>query len=346
MEFIKIDPLQDGRWRHFVDHHPRASIFHHVGWLGALYQTYGHKPYVLTTAHPDEPLEDGLVFSEVKSWLTGKRLVSLPFSDHCDILADSEIRFEALLKEYSKYGATFDYAEIRPLNTLPSLPSQDWHSEKEFVHHSLSLEPSLDSLFGRLHKSCIQRKVRKAEKEGLQYAKGNNEALLQQFYQLHMCTRRRHGVPPQPLQWFRSLVSNLSERLTIRIASQSDRPIAAILTLSHRQTCVYKYGCSDEQHHRLGAMPFLFWRMIEECKIEHFAQLDFGRTDLTNEGLISFKDRFGAVRTRLPYLRYPGVRGKNASSFRTQFPIAGHIFSKLPEAICWRLGELLYRHMD
>jgi len=341
----KINPLSDERWRCFVDHHPKASIFHHVGWLGALQQTYGHKPYVLTTAHPGEPLKDGLVFAEVKSWLTGRRLVSLPFSAHCDVLVDSDIGFETLLKEFSKYTAKFNYAEIRPLKTIMPSPMQNWNQEEEYVHHSLSLKPSLDSLFGQFHKSCIQRKVRKAEKEGLHHAKGNDEALLQQFYKLLICTRRRHGLPPQPLQWFRNLVSHLGDRLMIRIASQADRPIAAILTLSHKQTCVYKYGCSDEQYHHLGGMPFLFWRLIEECKSEQVEELDFGRTDLDNEGLLSFKDRFGAVRTNLSYLRYQGVGKNSASSIHMHFPVAGQIFSKLPDAISWRLGGLLYRHM-
>ena len=31
-----------------------------------------------------------LCFAEMKSWLTGRRLVSLPFSDHCEPLVDSE----------------------------------------------------------------------------------------------------------------------------------------------------------------------------------------------------------------------------------------------------------------
>ena len=35
---------------------------------------------------PDEPLENGFLFCRVESWLTGRRLVSLPFSDHCEPL--------------------------------------------------------------------------------------------------------------------------------------------------------------------------------------------------------------------------------------------------------------------
>ncbi len=47
---------------------------------------------VLTTCAPDAPLTDGVVFCEVDSWLTGRRLVSLPFSDHCEPLLQTTRR--------------------------------------------------------------------------------------------------------------------------------------------------------------------------------------------------------------------------------------------------------------
>jgi len=68
---------------------------------------------------------------------------------------------------------------------------------------------------------------------------------------------------------------------------------------------VYKYGCSDEKFHHLAGMPFLFWKLIEESKALGAEQIDFGRTDMDNDGLVEFKDRFGTTRQRLTYYRYP-----------------------------------------
>ena len=69
-----------------LDRHPAASVFHSPGWLSALRQTYGYEPFVVTTS-PGPTLENGLVVCRVKGW-TSRRLVSLPFSDHCDPLVD------------------------------------------------------------------------------------------------------------------------------------------------------------------------------------------------------------------------------------------------------------------
>src|SRR5215469_16265318 len=84
-----IDPLQDIRWEQFLQVHHDACLFHSTAWLGALQRTYGYTPLVYTTSRPREPLRDGMVFCRVDSWLTGRRLVGLPFSDYCAPLIDS-----------------------------------------------------------------------------------------------------------------------------------------------------------------------------------------------------------------------------------------------------------------
>jgi hypothetical protein len=68
-------------------------------------------------------LRDAIVFCRVKSWLTGCRIVSLPFSDHCQPLLEGEESFQpffsALKVEFER--EKWKYVEIRPrlyLNTM------------------------------------------------------------------------------------------------------------------------------------------------------------------------------------------------------------------------------------
>jgi lipid II:glycine glycyltransferase (peptidoglycan interpeptide bridge formation enzyme) len=159
-----------------------------------------------------------------------------------------------------------------------------------------------------------------------------------------MITRRRHQLLPQPRAWFRNLIACMSPNVEIRLARKDGTPIAAILTLRHRRTVVYKYGCSDETFHHLAGMPFLFWKLIEESKTAGAEQIDFGRTDLDNNGLIEFKDRFGTIRRQLTYFRYPeSTREKGVVA--TYLPAARRLFSVLPDALSSRAGQMLYRHI-
>jgi hypothetical protein len=82
----EIDPVQDPRWAVFIARHPQATIFHTPTWLEVLRRTYGYEPFALTTASLGEDLNNGLVACRVKSWFTGRRTVSLPLSDHCELL--------------------------------------------------------------------------------------------------------------------------------------------------------------------------------------------------------------------------------------------------------------------
>ena len=91
-----LDPLADTRWDDLVERHPRASVFHSRGWLEALQRTYRYEPIVLTTSERG-PLENGLALCRVRTW-TARRLVSLPFSDHCDPLVDRPEDLSAMLE--------------------------------------------------------------------------------------------------------------------------------------------------------------------------------------------------------------------------------------------------------
>jgi lipid II:glycine glycyltransferase (peptidoglycan interpeptide bridge formation enzyme) len=136
----------------------------------------------------------------------------------------------------------------------------------------------------------------------------------------------------------------MGDRIEIRLALKNGTPIAAILTLRHRSSVVYKYGCSDERFHHLAGMPFLFWKLIEEGKESGVEEIDFGRSDLDNQGLITFKDRFGTTRKALRYLRYSPSGARDLTAVGRSQTIR-KFFSVLPDAVLPVVGRMLYRHM-
>jgi lipid II:glycine glycyltransferase (peptidoglycan interpeptide bridge formation enzyme) len=121
--------------------------------------------------------------------------------------------------------------------------------------------------------------------------------------------------------------------------------VAAMLTLSHKTTVTYKYGCSDERFHSLGGAPFLFWKAIQESKNQGMRELDLGRSELNHAGLVEFKDRLGAVKTMLTYWRYPIMRTTEAMCPTWRIQIAKGVFSCVPDAVFAASGRFLYRHI-
>jgi len=339
-----IHPLTDARWKPFVERQPRASAFHTTEWLEALRHTYGFEPLAVAVVTPEGEIRSAILYSAIESWLTGRRMVSLPFTDHCEPLVESEGDFQLLCEQLCRtcdenhYG----YVELRPFTMSP--PDDSGFAEGgRFYMHSLNLRLSLEEIFAALNKDSTQRKIRRAEREGLTYRRGNSEELLHYFFPLLVRTRRRHGVPPQPLEWFRNLLACMEDAAVIRVALKDEQPIAATLTLSFRDTVIYKYGCSDESHHPLGGMALVFWRMIQEAQMEKAVAVDLGRTDLDNPGLATFKEHWGAIRSPLTYWRYPAkAAGMPRSGWKAK--LGTKLFSAMPETLLVASGRILYRH--
>jgi CelD/BcsL family acetyltransferase involved in cellulose biosynthesis len=345
-----FEPLSDPRWEPFVEQHPRASVFHCSAWLEALHRTYGYKSVAYTTNSASEQLEDAIVFCRVESWLTGRRLVSLPFSDHCEPLMETQkvpAAIDAILR-HELASPHWRYIELRPLGTTP-VQTPFAHTGIGYAFHQLDLRPDLDAIFGSFHKSSIQRKIRRAEREGLTYREGSSEELLEIFYRLFERTRIRHRVPPQPQKWFVNLIKCFGPALKIRVASKANQPVAAMITLRHKETMVYKYGCSDTRFNNLGGMHLLFWNAIQEAKTAGLGWFDFGRTDADQQSLITFKNRWGATQSVLTYSRYGSADNSthvfDISAGKWKARSAKYVLSCLPNRVISKVGQLLYGHV-
>jgi hypothetical protein len=346
----EFQPLEDARWTKFLETQPRASVFHSLGWLQALHRTYGYEPVVYTSVPPDRALENGIVACLVNSWLTGPRLVSVPFADHCEPLVNdlSDLATFSSFVAEKLQGQDLRYVELRPLRSLRT-QSALCLSTRTYCFHHLDLSPDCDTLFRNFHKDSTQRKIHRAEREALSYEEGQSEAFLETFYGLFVPTRQRHHLPPPPKSWFQNLIHCFPGTLKIRVIRNNQHPIASIITIRYKDTLVYKYGGSDPRFHNLGGMHLLFWKSIQEAKREGLHTLDLGRSDLEDHGLITFKNRWGAKRSDLTYLRYVSSP-KSKGRFRSdpgdwKSRVGRNVIARLPENVLAGVGTLLYKHV-
>jgi len=345
----KLLPLEDCRWDSFLQEHRHSSVFHSKAWLQALRNTYNYEPIAYTSSPSDSPLRNAIIACRVESWFTGRRLVSLPFSDHSEALVEDSDDLRDLFAELETtlLREKLRYVEMRPLFGAGFASSLS-KSVRSYCFHQLDLTPTLDSIFKGFHKDSIQRKIRRSEREKLVYVEGNTEHFLNQFYRLFVTTRKRHGLPPQPLKWFSNLIESFGSALKIRIALKGERPVASILTLQFKDTLVYKYGCSNAEYNNLGGMSFLFWMAIQEAHGAGLKVFDLGRSDLDNLGLITFKERWGATRSTLTYTRYH-ARGDSGLTLIAKpsdwMSIAKQVISHTPSQVLTAAGKILYKHI-
>jgi hypothetical protein len=342
----RIDPLTDRRWEDLVERHPNSSIFHTAGWLKALQGTYGYEPVAYTRTPPARrELTDGLPCCALSSWVTGKRLVSLPFSDHCDPLVEDANSGATLIEEFCREQTDqpWRYIEIRPRSPYPNL-EPCMGSNQTYCFHKVDLHPTAEDLYSRFHSSCVRKKIRRADREKLVYREGNSTNLLRIFYNLHLKTRQRLGVPPQPLAWFRNLTECLGHAMKVRIAFAGEIPTAGMITFQFRKALVVKYSGSDLRFQNLGGMQWLYWKAICEAKALGLQELDLGRSDWTNHGLVTFKDHLGATRFPISYWRYSNTPVRSNPFSMLAGPLAWTI-GNMPRSVMTLVGHFLYRHI-
>lgn len=341
---LRIDPTADSHWDADLEACPGATFFHGASWARVMQGTYGFKP-VYFVVRCSGRLESLLPMMEVDSWLTGRRGVSLPFTDECAPLCTGPDAFGPL------YQTALDYGRIRHWKYLECRGGLHLHANPppsvSFLGHRLDLRGGETSLFSRCE-SSTRRAIRKAEQGGLTIEWSRDLEAVAAFYGLLCKTRRRHGVPPQPLGFFANIHRHvLAQRQGwVVLARLGQRPVAGAIYFSFRKTATYKFGASDDKFQHLRANNLVMWEAIKHYAKEEFDNLDFGRTSLTNEGLQRFKRSWGAVEYPIDYVRHDMRTGGISIVRDAASGLHTRILAKLPDPAFRLIGSLLYKHMS
>jgi lipid II:glycine glycyltransferase (peptidoglycan interpeptide bridge formation enzyme) len=157
-------------------------------------------------------------------------------------------------------------------------------------------------------------------------------------------TRLHKNIPPQPFEWFQNLVACMGKNVCIGVAFKREQPIAGILTMKHGKTMYYKYGGSDASCKNLGATPMLLWRAILAAKSAGMEEFDLGRSDIESQGLIRFKERWGAQGVPLIQWRAP-ANDVFPPLERLKARLSKTICTYIPRKVLISVGRLLYRHV-
>jgi len=339
-----MNPLVDREWDDAISAHPEATIFHSTAWARVLVDTYGHRPcYVQMSLNGS--LLALVPMMEVQSVLTRSRGICVPFSDYCVPLTFSTFGHELVVQKVQQIARErrWSYFELRGHSILPvNVPASE-----SYYGHFLDLRIGAEALFSNFS-SSVQRAVRKAERSGLTVSIQSNPDAMSQFYKLHVRTRRRHGVPPQPRSFFINIQRHLiSAGLGFIVLVECQKgPIAAAMFFKLGRHAVYKFGASDERFQELRANNLAMFAAIRYLAERGAEALHFGRTEKENHGLRRFKLSWGATEEEISYARFEMASGSWTHSRDSRSTLHQHIFRALPASLNRLAGAIIYPHLD
>ncbi len=340
-----LDPLSDSDWDRLVISHPGSNFFHSAAWAKVLCKTYRHKPYYLHFFRRSESV--ALVpMMEIRSAFTGRRGVCLPFSDLCSPLLFDQGESAAVITKISELAGKqrWRYFEIRggretlPVDATPAV---------RFYGHRLPLSDNAEELWAQFE-SATRRAIRKAEKKGLKAEVARTKTAILEFYRLHIRTRRRHGLPPQPLSFFLNIYEEVIKggQGFVVLARNDAQLLAAAVFFQYGRAAVYKFGASDEFLQRFRGNNFVMWEALKFLIGDGCRMLHFGRTSLDNEGLRRFKAGWGVIEEAIEYFRFDTETEAWKSTGDRSSGLHNKVFRRLPLAFNQLAGAAIYPHLD
>ena len=340
----RIDPFAGDAWDTCVAGREDHTIFHRSAWARVLAETYGHRPVYLRILADD--MEAALVpLMEVRSPLTGRCGVSLPFSDFAGPLwtdPDQAGGVYAALTELA-HERNWKRLDLRGGGPAPGRTA----AFQTFDAHQLDLRPGLESL-ERGVDSSVRRALRKAAGRALRVSVETGEDAIASFFRLHVRTRRRHGLPPQPELFFHSISRHLLQQGhgIVVLARLGATPVAGAVFFWSGGHAIYKFGASDPRHWPLRPNQRVMWAAIEHLVRIGCRSLHFGRTSKGDEGLARFKRSWGCVLFPLDYDRYRPVQRAWLPPASPRVESHRLFFGHLPHALNRLAGRLIYPHLD
>lgn len=339
---VQVEPLnekQAAAWDAFVSAHPQGAFFHLTGWKRVMEKTYGYEPRYFCAWRGDRLVGIAPSFL-VSSWITGRRLLSIPFAVYGGVCAEDPEseqllvrRLEALAKELN-----VDYLEFR---NRDGGVREGYVANTRYASFTLPLSSDIEAIHKALPKDA-RYMIRKGEKAGLQVRRGFDQ--LDTFYHLMTLNLRRLGTPAFPKTLFENLIREFSEDVDVTVVYLGHEAMAGGMSFFFREWMQPYYVGSREEAKTVAANNFLWWELIKLAAARGCSTFDFGRSK-RDSGNFDFKKKWNPKIEYLDYQVLPVNSNKipDFSPANPKFDLITSVWKKMPLGLTRLLGPRIVR---
>ncbi|MBU2704440.1 FemAB family PEP-CTERM system-associated protein [Zooshikella marina] len=344
MSQVVVKPLTDASinaWNHYVDHAERSTFFHRAEWKEVLKQAFGHDSHYLY-AERDDRITGILPLGQVKSWLFGNALISVPFCVYGGVVANDEDSRQALLKAACSLAQELqvDYLELR--NLYPETLPEKWQRKELYVTFRKPLLATDDE-----NLKAIPRKQRAMVRKGIKAGLSTViEKDTHNFFYAYSSSVRNLGTPVFNQRYFDILLQAFPDHADILTVKSNDKVVASVLNFYFKDQVLPFYGGGTEHARQCAGNDFMYWELMSHALKKGAAFFDFGRSK-KDTGAFSFKKNWGFTPEPL-YYDYFLVKADhlpNISPNNPKYKLFIQLWSKLPLKLSQLIGPMVSKYL-
>lgn len=274
------------RWDQFVFSCPEATFFHRAGWKTIMEKAFGHRTHFLL-AESNGQIQGVLPLAEVKSWLFGHSLCSLPHCVYGGIAAVSDTARIALDQAAQQLAEKLNVDHLEYRSIAASHP--DWkHKDLYVTFRKVIISDHEQNLLAIPRKQRAM--IRKGIKAGLRGEIDNN---VDRFFSLFADNVHRHGTPTLSKRYFQLLTDVFEADCEIMtVVSPDNKPLSAVLTFYFRNEVLPYYAGDDQAAREFAANDFKYWDLMQRAAERGCKLFDYGRSKI-GTGPYHFKKNWG-----------------------------------------------------
>lgn len=334
-----IEPGDFPAWDEFVTAHPQGSPFHLIAWKKTIEEVFRYRPQYLA-AFDGSTIAGALPLFLVSNWITGKALISTPFSVYGGALASSDESRAALSEYVEKFARALDVQYVELRNTDPG-QRLGYSSVDRYVTFRGPVSADEEAVL-----QSIPRKTRRIVRKSLEhpYSVHVQKEDIRIFEDLYSRSLRRLGTPAFPRKHFRILLKHFGDSANIREIWLEGKPVAAVLSFYFRDQVLPYYGAADEHYNAQAPTTFMYYDLMRWAGQNGYRTFDFGRSKIDSASG-HFKSHWGLVETPLPYemLLVKRTSLPNNSPTNPMFQYPMKIWRKLPLPLTRAVGPRLLK---
>lgn len=285
---VSVRPMESGdaaRWDAYVYGHPDATFFHRAGWQRVINGAFGHPTHFLLAERGGE-MVGVLPLAEIKSWLFGHGLGSLPFCAYAGVLADDEVARRALDEAAQALARRLKVGALEYRNQVAQQPH--WPTKDLYVTFKKAIEPEIEA-----NMNAIPRKqramVRKGIKAGLV---GEIDADTTRFFQAYSASVHRLGTPVFSRHFFRLLKAEFGDDCEVLTVTLDGKVISSVMSFYFRDEVLPYYGGGVDAARAVAGNDFMYWDLMRRACERGLKVFDFGRSK-RGTGSFDFKKNWG-----------------------------------------------------